>query len=105
MLGQQGNWLGAWNYGDIYHHTVTVQVRNRDTFAEIALVANGVDEDPDFSASFSRIDQIVSDNGVENFTDNPPTLVAFRRNMTSITFAVEGYKSFSRARWMLNFWS
>jgi hypothetical protein len=105
MQGQQGSWLGAWDYGGLYHHTVTVQVRNRDTLAEIALVASGVDEEPDFTGSWCRISQIVSDNGVENFDSFNPKLVVFRRGMTSITFLVEGHKSFSRARWMLNFWS
>ena len=95
--------MGSGNFGGLHSHTVTIQVKNRDTFAEIALVVVGGDGEK-FGTSGCAIAQIVSDSGVENFRglERP---FAFRRNVTSVTFATAGYKSASTARWALNFWS
>lgn len=103
MLGQKGSWLWAQDFDDPHSHSVTVQVRNRDTFAEIALYDVFV-TDEEFHSSLAYISQIVSDSGVENFEDDPRPL-AFRRNVTSVTFRIAVINCHAGARWMLNFWS
>ena len=107
IVGQQAGWLWAQHHDGTHSHAVTVQVRNRDTFAEIALYQDWV-VDHEFHVATCAITQIVSDSGVENWdinligTHNP---VAFRRNVTSITFSVLGSNARGGARWMLHFWS
>jgi hypothetical protein len=107
ITGQQAGWLWARNFSGQNVHTVTVRVTNRDTFADIALYDGWV-EDDEWHVTKCGIVQIVSDSGVENWnleqigTHNP---VAFRRNVTSVTFGVLGYNAEAGARWMLDFWS
>ncbi|PTR26486.1 hypothetical protein C8K36_10558 [Rhodococcus sp. OK519] len=106
MLGQKAGRLGVGNAsGDdnTYQHSMTIQVRNRDTFADIALGAVTSGDESDYAGASCFIYQIVSDNGVENV--QTPMLSAFRKNMTSITFAVATFNGYTRARWMLSFWS
>jgi hypothetical protein len=55
--------------------------------------------------SVAYITQIVSDSGVEDFDFFHARSVIFRKNVTSITFKIEGYNSYTRARWMINRWS
>ncbi len=98
LTGQQGSYL--WAAGST-SHSVTVQVGNRDTFAEIALFH--VAEGGGGHLSFCQIVQIVSDSGIENFQDIRP--LAFRRNVRSVTFFVGAVEADTRARWMLRFWS
>lgn len=100
MKGQRMSRFSAWNMDDGFYVTHTEQVRNRDTFAEIALVSGFVDEE-DFWSIGCTIEQIVSDSGVETLREP----FAFRRNVTSVTFAVNGIRSEVRSRWALNFWS
>jgi hypothetical protein len=107
IVGQQAGWLWAQHFDGTHSHSVTVQVRNRDTFAEIALMEDWVLDD-EFHVAKCAITQIVSDSGVENWdinligTYNP---VAFRRNVTSVTFTALGFNARGSARWMLFFWS
>ena len=103
MLSQQGGWLWARDFDDPFGHSVTVQVKNRNVFAEIALHDVWV-LDEDFHSSLAYITQIVSDSGVEDFTANPIPL-AFRKNVTSITFRIDVINCHASARWLLNFWS
>lgn len=102
MLGQKGGWLWARDFDDPHSHTVTVQVKNRDVFAEIALHDVWV-LDEDFHSSWGYISQIVSDSGVENFEGNPRPLV-FRKNVTSVTFKIHVINCHASARWMINIW-
>lgn len=107
IVGQQASWLWARDFSGDNLHTVTVQVRNRNTFAEIALY-NGWVVDDEFHTTKAGIVQIVSNAGVENWnlelinTHNP---VAFRQNVTSITFGVFALNAEAGARWMMHFWS
>lgn len=102
MLGQQGNWLWASNPDGTHSFDTTIQVHNRNVFAEVALVKTYVLGE-DFWYSEIGISQVVSDSGVENF--DPPTYMIFRTGVTSITFHVAVYQSFTLGRWMINFWS
>jgi hypothetical protein len=102
MLGQQGSWLGATNTGGTHSHNVTIQVPNRNVLAEVALLKIYVLGE-DFWYSEVGISQVVSNGGVENF--DPPKYVISRKGVTSITFHVAVYKSSTRGRWMINFWS
>jgi len=107
IIGQQANWLSTGVFDGFRIFSDTVQVSNRDTFAEIALIDHS-DADPAFSQSKCAITQIVSAAGVENFDINfipERNSVAFRRNMTSITFSVLAANTRTAARWMLHFWS
>jgi hypothetical protein len=91
-------WMGAW-YG---HGTlsVTVQVRNQDAFAEIALTEVFKAETEIFQAH-AFISQIVSDSGVENFKFEDFRHVVFRRNVTSISFTVSASGCRGTARWII----
>ena len=95
IVGQQAAWLWARNFSGENLHTVTVRVPNRDTFAEIALYGSWVQDD-EFHVAKCGIVQIVSDSGVESWdlslidTHNP---VAFRSNVTSITFGALGFNA------------
>jgi hypothetical protein len=107
IVGQQANWLALQQLNGVSTFSDTVQVRNRDTFAEIALIDHS-DFNPGFALSKCVITQIISDSGVENFDINliaERNSVAFRRNMTSITFSVLSADTRTAARWMLHFWS
>ena len=74
-------------------------------FAEVALYEVTV-LDEEFPASLAGISRVVSDSGVENFgEDVPPRPLAFRRNVTSISFRVDVFNCETSARWMLHFWS
>jgi hypothetical protein len=103
ITGQQGSWLWARDLDDPHSHSVTIQVRNRDVFAEIALFDVFV-ADEEFHSTMCGISQIVSDSGVENF-ELPDRPLAFRTNVTSITFRVHVINAQASARWMLHFWS
>lgn len=101
MIGQRGGWLWARNFGGVHSHSVTVQVSNQDIFAETALNVIWV-SDEETHYSDVGIVQIVSDRGVENFDPSIP--LAFRRNVTSITFRVLVMRSHATGRWMINIW-
>jgi len=94
----------AQNMEDFNSATVTIRVGNQDTFAEIALFDVFVREE-EFHSTLCGISQIVSDSGVEDFNLEALNPVAFRTNVTSITFRVEVIKAQGSARWMLHFWS
>ena len=105
MLGQKGSWLGVWNFHDgSRSHSVTVQVHNEDIFAEIAIIRLAVNDEETHN-SHVYISQIVSDRGVENFDFLSGKPLAFRTNVTSITFTVDVMYCYTRARWMINIWS
>ncbi len=86
----------------VFSYSVTVQVQNRDVFAEAALFKLAVTSSQ-LHVSTAGISQIVSNSGVENFA--APIPLAFRRNVTSITFTVLVLNSEAHARWMMHFWS
>jgi hypothetical protein len=89
---------------DRHGHSVTVQVRNRDVFAEIALFDVWVTQKTTHSTTCG-ISQIVSDRGVENFIIESLQPTLRRTNVTSITFRVEVINAQGSARWVLHFWS
>ena len=102
MLGQQGSYLWAGNEDGSHSYSVTVQVHNRNAFAEVALVKTYVAGE-EFHYSEICISQAVSNSGVENF--DPPARLIYRTGVTSVTFHVAVYQSFTLGRWMINFWS
>ena len=104
MEGQKGGSFRAWNFGGTHSFTVTIQVDNRDIFAEISLTDITV-RDEEWHLSSAYITQIVSDSGVEDFDYLAFKKVIVRRNVTSITFAIHVYQSLTGARWMINYWS
>jgi hypothetical protein len=107
IVGQMASWMANHHINGFGIFSDTIQVLNRDTFAEIALIDHS-DFDPGFAQSKCGITQIVSDSGVENFDINLITQrrsIAFRTNVTSITFSVLSANTRTGARWMLHFWS
>lgn len=104
LIGQQGAWMWARDFDDPHGASITVQVNNLNTFAEISLFDVFV-LDEEFHSTVAGISQIVSDSGVENFSLEQGTSLLFRTNVTSITFRVEVINAHAAARWMLHYWS
>ena len=104
MEGQRGGSFWAANHGGGHSFSVTKQVDNQDIFAEIAITAIQV-QGEDFHSSSARISQCVSDSGVENFDYWTAKNVIGRTSATSITFMIDVYQCYTKARWMINFWS
>ena len=103
ITSQAGDWTWARDFDDPVTHSVTVQVPNANSFAEIALYDVWV-YDESFHSTLCTIDQMVSASGVENFDDDTVPM-AFRRNVTSITFRVDAINAHVGARWMINFYT
>ena len=104
MEGQKGGWLWAANHDGGQNHSVTVQVENRDLYGEVAITGIQVHDD-ELHSSIVYISQCVSDSGVENFDFFSAKNVITRRNVTSITFYIDVYNCWTKARWMINYWS
>lgn len=110
IVRQRGEPLRTQNTLGENLRTVTIQVANRDIFAEIALYSSEVFDAPLYAYRVAKcgIVQIVSDSGVEDWdikrTDTHKP-VAFRSNVTSITFGVFAIDARASARWMLYYWS
>lgn len=102
MLGQSAHGLVVFSDG-LHSIASTVQVKNRDTMAEVALTRSNNIETEDWEWAQVGIIQMVSDSGVENF--EPYRQAVFRKNVTSVTFEVFVENSTVRGRMMLNFWS
>ena len=108
MLGQEAH--GWWGYAQNSVETweMTVQVNNRDTFAEVALT--GWSEMGDSPAGYIGITRIVSDSGTETFLQNGSwgshsyKQAVFRRGVTSVRVQIAAWDSFVRGRLFLNFW-
>ena len=102
MVGQDA--YGWYAYSDsAYIYKATVQVKKRDTFAEVALSrVNFIDSGEDFWGEISII-RTDSANGVEHF--DPPHQALYRHNMTSVTIQMTVISAFARGRMMLNYWS
>jgi|SRR5215208_4491326 hypothetical protein len=104
LTSQAGDWLWAEDFDSPYTHTITVQAPNVDTLAEIALYHVGVVSEEKSHSSVCYIDQIVSASGVENLAAEYVPM-AFRRNVTSITFAIDLRNALVGARWMMHFYT
>jgi hypothetical protein len=102
MVGQQA--YGWYAYSDeAYIYQATVQVKSRDTFAEVALSrTNFIDGGEDFWGEISII-QTKSASGTENF--DPPHQALWRQKLTSITVQLTVISAFARGRLLLNYWS
>ena len=102
MVGQQA--YGWWLTSDgLWLHEPTVQVDNRDTFAEVALTRLNDISDGDGIWGQIGIIQVVSDSGVENF--DPVRQAIFRKKVTSIRIYMVVLNGFARGRLLLNYWS
>jgi hypothetical protein len=94
-----------WAYSDeAYIYQATVQIKNRDTFAEAALGrVNFIDDGEDFWSEIGII-KMDSASGHENFNSSPRNAV-YRHNVTSVTVQLTVISAFARGRLMLNYWS
>ena len=93
MVGQKGGNVSLYS-DDTATYSRTVQVKNRDTRAEIALYH--VNE---FGMAF--VSQVVSDSGVEM----PNHGSVYRKGVTSVTFSLIVSDSGISARYLLHYWS
>jgi hypothetical protein len=102
MVGQSS--YGWWAYSDeAYIYKATVDIKNRDVFAEVALNrVNFIDDGEDFWGEIAII-KMVSASGTEPF--DPPRQAIFRHNVTSITIQMTVISAFARGRLMVNYWS
>jgi hypothetical protein len=104
MEGQRGSSFWAANQGGGHTFSVTKQVDNEDIFAEIAITGIQVLGE-EIHSSNAYISQCVSDSGVENFDSWISRGTIFRTNVTSITFLIDVFQCWTKARWMINYWS
>lgn len=108
MVGQEAH--GWWAYAEDSVETweMTVQVDNRDTFAEVALTAWG--EMGEAPMGYIGIIKIVSDSGTETFLQDGSfgshnyRQAVFRRGVTSVRVQLAAWDAFVRGRLFLNFW-
>ena len=99
--------ISAWEEGSgTYTHSHTLQVRNRDLVADIALVGAWYRSNRHSfgrNSAYAGITQIISAEGVEEFTvTQRPTL--FCRNVTSVTFSIQVNDATAFARYILYYW-
>ena len=109
MVGQESH--GWWGYAEDSVETweMTVQVDNRDTFAEVAITGwADMGESP---SGYFGITRIVSDSGTETFLQDGSwgshsyRQAVFRRGVTSVRVQLAAWDAFVRGRLFLNFWS
>lgn len=108
-------WWDQWHTSD----PITVQVKNKNVFAEVALTGteNSWSQEDDFHiwlSSIIGITQVVSDSGVENFGpigEHHYRQAVFRTNVTSITVQFHGESDsgepgggWARGRLFLHIW-
>lgn len=104
MVGQSAHGIWASIEDDVYSWAATVQVNNRNTFAEVALSRVNDISVGDGVLGQIGITQVVSNEaGVENFF--PVRQGVYRKGVTSVTYEVLVMNSFARGRLFLNYWS
>ena len=99
LTGQIAGWGFAKSLHGEIGGTITVEVPQTDAFAEIAHFWRWV-VDEETNSQQATITQIVSDSGTENWSGGVP--IAFRKNMSSITFRIHAYQSYVEARYMID---
>ena len=103
MVGQSAYSWYAYADEDAYLHHATVQIKNRDVMAEVALTRTNDITSGDGIWCEIEIIRMNSASGVEHF--DPGRTGIFRHNVTSITVQVAGLNSYSRGLLMVNYWS
>jgi hypothetical protein len=120
MIGQKA--YGWWVTWDEYHtsNPITVQVKNRDVYAEVALTGTEntweqADEFHIWLSSIIGITQVVSDSGVEDFgpiDQHHYRQAIYRKNVTSVTVQLFGESNsakpgygWARGRLFVNYWN
>jgi hypothetical protein len=102
LTSQAADFFSAVNFADPFFSTsVTIQVPNVTTLAEISLTHLLASTSDPFHNVSARIEQIVSASGVEE----PGVPVVFREGVTSITFIISLNHASVGARWMLHFYT
>lgn len=108
MVGQEA--YGWWAYAENSVETweMTVKVDNRDTFAEVAITAFGVEGEAPFG--YFGIIKMVSDSGTETFLQGGSfgaqsyRQTVFRTGVTSVRVQLACWDAWVRGRLFLNFW-
>jgi hypothetical protein len=106
ITSQAANFFFAGDLDDPFSASVTIQVPNATTLAEISLFRIELSDESHYSAT-GRISQIVSASGVENFAfpGESPVPIVFRQRVTSINFAIYVVNALAGVRWMLHFYT
>jgi hypothetical protein len=102
MVGQQAYGWYIWDEG-LNIMEATVDVANRNTFAEVALTRLNDIEDGDGIRGQIGIIQVVSNSGTENF--DPVKQAVYRKGVTRIKIYMNVLNGYARGRLMLNYWS
>jgi len=109
MVGQEAHGWWAYAQNSVETWEMTVQVDNRDTFAEVAITGwSNMGEAP---GAYFGIIAIVSVNGTETFLEDGSwgshayRQGVFRTGVTSVRVQLAAWDAFVRGRLFLNFWS
>jgi hypothetical protein len=108
MNGQEVHGWWAYARNSVETWEMTVQVDNRDTFAEAAITAFGNEGESPFG--YFGITRIVSDSGTETFLDagsfgtKAYRQAVFRTGVTSVRVQLACWDSWVRGRLFLNYW-
>ena len=109
MTGQEAYGWWAYDTNGISTWEMTVEVDNRDTFAEVAITAFGVEGD-DMPMGYFGITKMVSDSGTETFLSagsfgaQSYRQGVFRTGVTSVRVQLACSESWVRGRLFLNYW-
>jgi hypothetical protein len=108
MNGQDAYGWAAYAKNYVETWEMTVEVDNRDTFAETALTAWGVGGEAPFG--YFGITKIVSDSGTETFLAagsfgwTSYRQAVFRTGVTSVRVQIACWDAYVRGRLFLNYW-
>ena len=108
MVGQEAHGWWAYAQNSVETWEMTVEVDNRDTFAEVAITAFGVEGEAPFG--YFGIIKMVSDSGTETFLQGGSfgaqsyRQAVFRTGVTSVRVQLACWDAWVRGRLFLNFW-
>jgi hypothetical protein len=109
MVGQEAYGWEWWSGDYSVSAPLTVQVKNRDVFAEVALTGrqHSWKQEDDFHIWLTKvigITQIVSESGIEDFGIDHYRQAVFRKNVTSVTVQLQVENGGARGRLFINYW-
>jgi hypothetical protein len=108
MTGQQAYGWRAYAQNTVETWEMTVEVDNRDTFAETAITGFGNEGESPFG--YFGITRIVSDSGTETFLAagsfgaSSYRQAVYRTGVTSVRVQLACWDSWVRGRLLLNYW-
>ena len=109
MQGQQAFGWEIGSGGFVTSQPLTVQVKNRNVFAEVALTGRQhsweqEDEMHIWLTKIIGITQMVSDAGVQDFGIDHYRQAVYGENVTSVTVQLQAQHGTARGRLFINYW-